>query len=338
MSNLFKKVAVFTDIHLGLKSNSTLHNEDCWNFVQWATKTAKENNCETMIFCGDWHNNRASINIVTLNYSIRCIEHLSKNFDQVFFIPGNHDLYYRDKRDIQSAEWARHIPNIRIVNEWFKEGDVVIAPWLIGDDHKKVAHMQCKYMFGHFELPHFYMNAMVQMPDTGEIKREDFDHVEHVFSGHFHKRQTYKNITYIGNCFPHNYADAGDDQRGMMILEWGKKPVYHAWPDQPRYRVYQLSEVLNDAEKLLLPGMHVRIHLDVDISYEEANFIKETFTTTYGLRELTLLPIKLADNVPTDMAGNIAFESVDQIVSSSLTAIESEHYDQKLLLDIYRNL
>ena len=37
MSNLFKKAAIFTDIHFGLKSNSTLHNEDCLAFVKWAT-------------------------------------------------------------------------------------------------------------------------------------------------------------------------------------------------------------------------------------------------------------------------------------------------------------
>ena len=35
MSNLFKKAAVFTDIHFGLKSNSIQHNRDCSDFVDW---------------------------------------------------------------------------------------------------------------------------------------------------------------------------------------------------------------------------------------------------------------------------------------------------------------
>ena len=122
MSNLFKRAAIFTDIHFGLKSNSQLHNEDCLAFVKWATAKAREEGCETALFLGDWHNNRASINIVTLNYSLRALEHLNANFSDVYFIPGNHDLYYRDKRDIQSVEWARHLPNIHIVNDWFKIG------------------------------------------------------------------------------------------------------------------------------------------------------------------------------------------------------------------------
>ena len=338
MANLFKKAAVCTDIHFGLKSNSTTHNDDCLNFIKWFIETAKAEGCETCFFLGDWHNNRAAINIVTLNYSLRALELLNDAFDRVYFIPGNHDLYYRDKRDIQSVEWARHLPNVRIVNDWFTEGNVVIAPWLVGDDHKRIRKLKGQYIFGHLELPHFFMNAMVAMPDTGEIQREDFGNFGHVFTGHFHKRQTHKNITYIGNCFPHNYADAGDDARGMMMLEWGKEPEYQTWPGQPMYRVYNLSDVLKNTDKLLLPNMHCRVNLDIDITYEEASFIKETFVGTYNLRELTLLPVKNADIGTDIMLGNIQFESIDTIVTNQLTTINSDHYDPNLLLDIYRHL
>ena len=339
MSNLFKRAAVCTDIHFGLKSNSQTHNDDCLNFIKWFTAKAKEEGCETAFFLGDWHNNRASINIVTLNYSLRALEHLNDNFDRVYFIPGNHDLYYRDKRDVQSVEWARHLPNVVICNDWLHSGDVIVAPWLVGEDYKRIPKLSAKYMFGHFELPAFYMNAMVQMPDHGDVRREDFTGIEQVFTGHFHKRQTQKNITYIGNCFPHNYADNHDDERGMMILEWGAEPEYHAWPDQPRYRVYQLSDVLTNTDALLNKGMHVRVNLDVDISYEEATFIKETFVNTYNLREITLIPQKVTnEDINYDITGNIMFESVDTIVTNQLTNIQSEQYNKNLLLDIYRNL
>jgi DNA repair exonuclease SbcCD nuclease subunit len=339
MANLFKRAAVCTDIHFGLKSNSQSHNDDCLNFIKWFTQKAKEEGCETAFFLGDWHNNRASINIVTLNYSLRALEHLNDNFDRVYFIPGNHDLYYRDKRDVQSVEWAKHLPNVVICNNWLYSGDVIVAPWLVGDDYKRIPKLSAKYMFGHFELPTFYMNAMVQMPDHGDVRREDFTGIEHVFTGHFHKRQTQKNITYIGNCFPHNYADNHDDERGMMVLEWDADPVYHAWPDQPRYRVYQLSDVLQNTDTLLHKGMHVRVNLDVDISYEEATFIKETFVNTYNLREITLIPQKsVGEDINYDITGNIMFESVDTIVTNQLTNIQSEQYNKTLLLDIYRNL
>ena len=338
MSNLFKKAALFTDIHFGLKSNSTLHNEDCLNFVKWATAKAKEEGCETAMFLGDWHNNRASINILTLGYSLQALEHLNANFSTVYFIPGNHDLYYRDKRDVQSVEWAKHLSNVQICNDWFSSGDVVIAPWLCADDYKRIPKLKGQYMFGHFELPGYLMNAMVAMPEHGEVRREHFSHFDHVFTGHFHKRQTQKNITYIGNCFPHNYADAGDDDRGLAVLEWGQAPVYHSWPGQPRYRVFNLSDVLQHTEAMLQPNMHVRVNLDIDISYEEATFVKETFINTYSLREITLIPAKITELTEYQIQGNIEFESVDQIVYSQLNTIDSKQYNPNLLLDIYRNL
>lgn len=338
MNNLFKKAVVFTDLHFGLKSNSQLHNDDCLSFIKWATKTGKEQGCDVAFFLGDWNNNRAAINILTLNYSIRALEHLNANFDRVFFIPGNHDLYYRDKRDVQSVEWAKHLDKVTICNNWHREGDVIIAPWMVGDDYKRIPKMNGKYVFGHFELPHFLMNAMVTMPDHSEIKREHFSHFDHVFSGHFHKRQTYKNITYIGNCFPHNYADAGDDARGVMILDWGGEPTYHAWPDQPTYRVLTLSDLLNRTDEVLKPKMHVRVNIDIDISYEEANFIKETFVKSHGLREISILRNKNTDMDQHEIKGNINFQTVDQIVTNQLNQINSEQYDPALLLELYRGL
>jgi DNA repair exonuclease SbcCD nuclease subunit len=336
--SLFRKVAVCTDIHFGLKSNSLVHNQDCSDFIDWFIDTARANGCETGMFLGDWSHQRAALNMQTLQYSLRSLEKLSAAFDRFYFIPGNHDLYYRDRRDIYSTEWARHIPNIQIVNDWFQDGDVVIAPWLVGDDHKRIPKLKGQYMFGHFELPHFKMNAMVEMPDHGDIQVDHFGGFERVFSGHFHLRQQKKNINYIGNCFPHNYADAGDSDRGMMILEWGSEPVFHSWSGQPLYRVMRLSEAIDNGANIFVPNMHVRVELDIDISYEEANFIKETFVRDYNLREMALIPVK---NTAVDLdlsPGEIKFESVDQIVTNQLANIESEFYDPKLLLKIYQNL
>lgn len=338
MSNLFKKAAVFTDIHYGLKSNSIVHNTDCDNFVDWFIQKAKEEGCETCFFLGDYNHHRASINIQTMQFGLRGLEKLSKSFDHVYFIPGNHDLYYRDKRDVHSVEWAKHLPNVTIVNDWMITKDVVIAPWLVGDDYKKLPTLEGKYLFGHFEMPNFYMNAQVLMPDHGDIKDTHVSNFETVFSGHFHKRQARKNIWYIGNAFPHNYADAGDDQRGMMILEWGEEPEFHAWPAQPLYKVYKLSEVLDNPEGLLLPKSSVRVHLDIDISYEEANFIRETLIPQYNIREMSLIPIKMDQHTQDLAPGEVKFESVDQIVIDNLSAIESEYFDSALLLEIYRNL
>ncbi len=334
---LFKKLAAFTDIHFGLKGGSRLHNMDCEEFVTWFCETAKAEGCETAIFLGDWHHNRSTTDVSTMNYTVSNLEQLSNSFEKVYFILGNHDLFYKDKREINSIEFMRLFPNIIPVRERLTEGEVTIMPWLIGDEWRDVPKIQSRYVFGHLELPLFYMNAMVQMPDHGQLQGSHFQNQEYVFSGHFHKRQSKGNITYIGNAFPHNYADAGDDDRGMMTLEWGGKPEYKTWPNQPVYRTYKLSQIIDNPTGLLRPKMHCRVTIDLPITFEEANFIKEQFIPEYQLRELMLIPEKIeveSNAVPID----ITFESVDTIVMNQINAIESETYNKSLLLDIYNNL
>ena len=204
-------------------------------------------------------------------------------------------------------------------------------------DKKNIGKKKAKYIFGHFELPHFYMNAMVQMPDHGEVQLDSFKGYELGFSGHFHKRQSKGNMHYIGNAFPHNYADAWDDDRGMMILEWGKKPEYHAWPNQPTFRTVKLSQLIDEADTLIKPKQHLRVTLDIDITYEEASFIKEKFIADYDIRELTLITERKEVEINTNIDIQ-AFESVDQIVSSQIINIDSDQFDKNTLLAIYNSL
>jgi hypothetical protein len=144
-------------------------------------------------------------------------------------------------------------------------------------------------------------------------------------------------MIYIGNAFPHNYSDNWDDDRGMMILEWDGEPEYHAWPSQPTFRTVKLSQLIDEADAIIKPKQHLRVSLDIDISYEEASFIKEKFMADYDIREMTLIPEKKDVEISTTIDIQ-AFESVDQIVSSQLVNIESETYDSKILLSIYNNL
>lgn len=334
---LFEKAACFTDIHFGLKHNSRQHNDDCERFVKWFIDEAKKRDCETCFFLGDWHHHRAFVNVSTLNYTLSNLGFLDDAFEKVYFIVGNHDLFYREKREINSLPMANRFPHITMVNKVIQEGDVAIVPWLVGDEWKQMQKLKVKYIFGHFELPHFKMNAMVEMPDHGGISKDDFKNTEYVFSGHFHKRQQQGKIHYIGNPFGHNYADAWDFDRGAMFLEWGKEPEYVNWTEGPRFVSLELSTLLEDPNKYLNEYTYAKVSLDVDISYEEANFLRDTFTQSYNIRELKLIPKREADDMNV-APGDIKFETVDQIVLDSIGSIESESFNKEKLASIYNDL
>ena len=116
-----------------------------------------------------------------------------------------------------------------------------------------------------------------------------------------------------------------------MILNWDGTKEFISWPDQPKYRTLKISQLLEGPEKYLGPKTYARVNLDVDISYEEASFIKETFMHEYQLREMSLIPVKVED-MDMQISGEINFESVDSIVTSQLQQIDSKQYDSNLML------
>ena len=337
MSNLFRKAAVFTDLHLGYKSNSAQFLADCENYMTWFIDLVKKEECDTVLFLGDFHDTRNSLNINTMEVSLRTLERLNDLGLRVMFIPGNHDLYHKDRRTITSVRYIQKFKNIELVMDQHTEGDVTFVPWLIGEEHKSMRKINSKYVMGHFELPSFLMNAKVEMPDHGGLKIDDLRGVDTVFTGHFHKRQIKNNVHYIGNAFPHNYADAWDDARGAMILPWGEEPVYHDWSDAPRYRVLTLSQLIDEADKHLNDKTYARVNIDINISYEEATFIKEEMVKTFNVRELSLIQQR-GEVLREDTLGDVKFESVDQIVLNQIQNLDTQHYDTKLLMEIYTSL
>jgi len=336
-TKLFEKVVVFTDIHFGLRHNAREHNQDCLDFLDWLIEQARLRGAESCIFMGDWHHHRSNINILTLDYTMQALRKLNASFKKTYVMVGNHDLFYREKREIHSMVVGSEFPNIVLVNEPIVLDDVALIPWLVEDEWKDVANIKSKYLFGHLELPGFKMNAMVEMPDNGELNSTHFDHQDYVFSGHFHKRQTKGKVNYIGNPFGHNYSDVWDFERGGLFLEWDKEPEFLDYEEGPRFISINLTALLANPDIYLKPKTYLQVTLDADITYEEASFLRETFLDQYNVREFKLIKDH-EDELSKDYAGDITVKTVDQIVIEQLTNIESDSFDTKLLVEIYSGL
>jgi hypothetical protein len=246
-------------------------------------------------------------------------------------------MYYKDNRKTTSVKFIDKFKNIQLINDVVTLDGVTFVPWLVTGEHELVKKVNSQYLMGHLELPHFFMNSTIQMPDYGNMNREELAHYGEVYSGHFHKRQVYKNISYVGNAMPHNYADTWDDNRGCAILEWGKEAQYFNWDKCPKYLTLTLSQLLENPDMFLDDRTYAQVKLDVAISFEEANFIKEQILIQNKARELSLIP---PDNQEHEL-GSIdpsTFQNVDQMVHTGIMNIDSQHYDKNLLRQIYENL
>lgn len=336
---LFKRLAAFTDIHFGKKNNDRTHNEDCLGFVEWFCVEAKKNNADTVIFLGDYFDNRNSLHLSTLQYGLKGMEKLNSLGIPVFLLVGNHDSYYKEKLDITSVEFANQFENIAVIDKITLKDKVLLCPWLVGNDWKEVKKLapDLSYVFGHFELPTYRLNSQVVMPDHNGLKADHFKDVEFLtFSGHFHNRQIKNKVCYMGNTFPHDFADAWDDERGMMILDWGKTPQFFPYPKAPTYKTLNLSELLESPLDLITDLTYAKVTNDLDLSYDEVQIIRDVYMAQTSPRRFDISSTRMTEEHEFD--DQTEFHSIDQIVIDGLMSIDSVTIKKETLVEIFKGL
>lgn len=342
------KSALFTDIHFGAKGNSELHNQDCLNFIDWfCDNVSKDDEIDHIIFLGDWHENRNAVNISTLTYSYLGAKKLNSLGIPIFFIIGNHDLYHRHNRNLHSIPHFDEFQNFIMINEPTVVEHIgdgcLLCPFIFHHEYDTLLkYNNIPVWMGHFEFQGFqitgYTSVMKNGPDASLFKKP-----KHILSGHFHKRQSTANVTYIGNTFPMSYADANDKKRGMAIYDHNdNKLSFINWAECPTYIKCKLSELLSGEIKI---NENARINcvLDDELSYEDSNILKTTMLEKYSLREFNIEEITNLDedlqNTDIEMEENTTkLLDTNQLVVMMLGQIKSKEINNDLLIKLYQQL
>lgn len=336
----FNKCLWLTDIHHGERNNERQHNQDCSDFIDWVVQEVKENNVDTIIFGGDWFHHRHQIHVGTLNFSKKNLKKLNDCNIPVYMLLGNHDLYYKDRRDVSSVEASSDFENIHVIENITRIGDVLLVPWVLSNEVDKVKKelKDCTYCFGHFELPNFLMNSLVTVPDKEHgLKYEDFKDVkEWAFTGHYHIRQNKGKVFYTGNTFPMCFSDVWDDERGIMILNWGEYPEFKKFPNAPKYRTINLSEIIEDPERYIDNLTYIKITPDIEINYEDQSILDDVFRKNFNPRKLNFLPplLQQAEN-SEGLEESDEIETIDDIVINGLNTIDSTTIDKERLIELW---
>lgn len=281
---LFKKAAVFTDLHMGEHNDEERFNQDCHDFLDWFVSEARRLKCDRVIFLGDWWHNRFRLSSETLASGTLAFRKLLALGLPIDIIVGNHDMPRKAQRDINTCAHFGFSPLVTIRDKVEVDGGVAWVPYLVGAEHAIVPTLKAPYLFGHLELPLFLTNQTQTFHDGGGLHMDHFIDVERILTGHFHKRQLKRNkhgipIWYIGSPFGHNFNDMGDRQKGFCTIVWGEDPVFHDYADGPRYDAVDASVLLEYIEqgaipKLLSVKSFVEVVDDIGLSEDDRADIK----------------------------------------------------------------
>ncbi len=228
---------------------------------------------------------------------------------------------------------------IKLNKDWF------VTPYIFRDEYPTLAAdiNASKYVMGHFEFRDFIITGTDQKIEHGP-DASNFSGPEYIFSGHFHKRQTNKNIIYIGNTFPTNFGDAGDKERGCAVFDIENNDIYfHDWEDAPLFFKTRLSKIL-DGECTFPPRSRVRCLLDLDIGYSEVQTLREGMLSEFQLREFSVEHDVSAHqellSEGLQLEGDIDLASLDNTVRKLIYegVAPSPTIDPKTLIKLYEEL
>lgn len=284
------RILLFTDIHFGARNNSEQHLDDCDRYIDWLCARAVELRVDAIAFLGDWYESRSAVNIRTLKSSHVAARKLNALGVPVFFLVGNHDLFYRASRGVYSTDPFADLPNFVVVAEPTQLTDELFAaPYLFSDEYPELAGQinASPYVLGHFEFRGFVVTGHDRRMEHGP-DAEAFAGPRRILTGHFHKRQLHKNVAYIGNTFPTNYGDAWDTERGCALLDTATNQLdFLDWPDAPAFYKTKMSSIVA-GDTPFKAGGRVWCTLDVALPYSEVQAIRERLTAEYELREFTV--------------------------------------------------
>lgn len=342
-----KKIALFTDIHWGKRSNSKVHNQDCLDFIDWFCLQVINNEYSHIVFLGDWFESRSAINIETLEYSRRGICKLDSLNIPIIFIVGNHDLHRRSSRDIHSVKIFDELKNLTVIENPTIIDNMLFCPYLFEKEYPNLLeHNDKTVWFGHFEFKGFVLSGTSRIAEHGPDHKM-FPGPKKIFSGHYHKRQQLNNIIYIGNSFPSDFGDTDDNDRGMCTYYVPEDRVtFTNWSDCPKYGKTTLSKVISEEWKPQ-SKMKVKCIIDTDLGYQEANELREAMISMYNLRDFVLEEDRAekqglleGDNCKVEET-LLDFSSIDELVTKQLESIKDEKKNKingATLVEIYKSL
>lgn len=227
------KIAIVTDTHAGVRSNSPLFLKQFASFFRdQFFPYLKEHNITTVLHGGDLVDNRKYITYNTAQVLRESyVEPSQANVIKTHLIVGNHDAYHKSSIEINAMRELLPPEGFEtyILPEEIQidKTSFLLMPWICKSNYKE--SMEAiesasgdSIVLGHLELMGFEQYR--GMPAMHGMKPEVFEDFDQVWSGHFHHPSEQGNIKYLGAPYQMTWSDY-DCPRGFSVYDTKTKKL-----------------------------------------------------------------------------------------------------------------
>lgn len=199
-------------------------------------------------FLGDLFEDRKTLRMEAAIQTKTIIDYFTDKGVVLYAIPGNHDYFSKT-----GHVWPLFLKPDRIFDKpsWRIIGGKTVAfhPYpMEGYDKFKefLANTEADYLFTHADLDVEKAGLDEHEIKVGATSIELYKKFTHVYSGHYHWRQTRDNFTYLGNPLQKDFGDYGQE-KGFHVLDLLSGddafiPLPEVFPKFERFEVHESSD------------------------------------------------------------------------------------------------
>lgn len=345
----FDRAVLISDIHLGVRNASEQWLDNIekyfyeWFIPQVITPLSQDNTQKTCVLClGDIFDDRKNINIGVNDAAISIFESISKVMP-VYIINGNHDLYKKTNTGATSLRSLYNIPGVTVITE---------PTVLVVDD--EVSHIAVPYL-GDVSIENAIVNSFSGKCRSAflhtDIAKMSYDNGRsimsgvspdafrgHIWSGHIHKRQENRNVTYIGSPYQLDRSDLGN-QKGLYIVDLytGQKLGFVENNYSPQFlqiSIEQYEGLTEEQKRLLLDRNYVDILIpESSLGKYDLNQIYE-FSATTETKKVSMMvnhtetKKELAPGAETEEELSETEKDVEELIELSIDELDVSDEDK----------
>ena len=331
------KIGLITDTHYGARKGSQLFHNYFQEFYENTFFPVLDgNNVDTLVHLGDVYDTRKGIDYWSLDWSKRVVfDPLRERGIKVYLIVGNHDIYYRNSLKLNSLRMnLREYDNITIIDEPQDVDDIFMVPWICEDNANEtfdgLASTESRWCMGHLELAGFYANKDYKC-DHGTDPNH-FSKFDRAFSGHFHKKSTQGNITYLGNPYQIYWNDEGETRGFHLFDKESGELEFVPNPTNMFHKIYcsEATEIDSDKYK------NTFVKLIIDDNLITPVRISQIVDSLY---DSSCHDVKVIENVSYVAEGDIEVEAEDTLTTlTNYVNLLEDTVDKESLVNIFKSL
>jgi len=334
------KLALITDTHFGIRKGSQIfHNyfADFYNgtFFQYLD----DHSIDTVVHLGDCFDVRKGIDYWSLDWAKRnFFDPLRDRNIQLHLIVGNHDIFYKESLSINAPGLnLQEYDNITVYQDpgthTISGCPIFMVPWICEGNaesfSEEIAYSEAKVCMGHLELAGFYANKDYKCQHGTNAKI--FSEFDRVFSGHFHKKSTSGNITYLGNPYQLYWNDEGDI-RGFHIFDTETFDIeFVENPNTMFHKIYYNEE----EPKLINPnpykGTYIKLIAEKSTPTKLGRLVDKLYDA--GIHDL-----KIIENIDISLEEDAEIEAEDTLTTLTNYVNALEDINKDNIINIFKSL